>query len=173
MNPDEDFKIAWIVSNNIKVIDTIKGDEKMNDDVELPQTLEEYDALVRQLCANYGFKDERHVAGVVSVATRQLPNHQSSVSLGHLAGWVKKSLANHIAAYKAEIVKAEGQIDALVAMIEKDPNDQQAKDNLMLAAQHNEYAKEQWAKYDLTNEHSQAPVDPNAPNVFSISGASK
>lgn len=135
-------------------------------DINLPTTLEEYDILVKNLCDQYGFKDERHVAGVISVAIRQLPNHESKTTLEHLAGWVKKSLANHIAAYKAEVVKAEGQVETLVAMIEKDPNDQQAKDNLMLAAQHNEYAKKMWAKYG-------PQADASSENVVEISDYSK
>ncbi len=103
-------------------------------DYALPTTLEEYETLVDLLVEQYDFKDRRHVAAVISVAIRQLPNHEDSTTLAYLGGWVRKSLANHVAYHMANVAKHDSQLEALASLLEKEPLNQQARDELMKAA---------------------------------------
>lgn len=118
--------------------------------VALPVTLEAYQCLVERLADKFAFEDKRHVSAVISVAIRQLPSHQDTTTLEYLAGWVNKSLANHVAYHMANVAKHEGAIEALSAKLDKEPYDQQARDELSRAAgDGSELAKEHCRKHDI------------------------
>jgi hypothetical protein len=115
-----------------------------DDAVLLPTTVEKFDALVDDICMEYDLKDKRHAAAVISVAIRHLPNDQAFTTTTYLYNSIHKSLANHVASYIGDRSKHEVQIEMLCDKIKKDPNDQQAWDELQKAADQGSDIAKKW-----------------------------
>lgn len=119
--------------------------------IKLPTSLLDYDALVATLVKRYKFPEPDHVSAVISVAIRHLPNDQAYTTLDYLAQCVQKSMANHVANHKGEMMKGKVQVDNMIDMLKQDPNNQQILDELKrFADQGFDYAKEALAKLDTT-----------------------
>jgi len=132
--------------------------------IRLPISVEEYDNLTSRLCKKYKFSDKDHVAAVISVAIRHLPNEQAYSTLDYLAGCVYKQMANHVANHKGELIKHTVQVDNLIAMFKQDPNNQQILDELRKYADNGfEYAKNELAKLEGTAALSLVPAQPIDP----------
>lgn len=113
----------------------------------LPQTPNQFDDLVDKITKKYKFTDKHHAAAVISVAIRHLPSTESYSTLEYFAKWVQKSIANHVADHKNQMLKHESQIDQFVSLLRQDPNDNQARDSLERAANEgSEYAKNKLAE---------------------------
>lgn len=116
--------------------------------IKLPTTLAEFDTLVDKVVKKYKLEDKHHAAAIISVAIRHLPNEQAYSTLDYLGQYVLKNLANFVANHKGQVLQQKSQIDALVNILANDPNDNQARDQLYLASQESEYAKEQFEKLE-------------------------
>src|ERR1035437_7165251 len=117
--------------------------------LRLPISVEEYDALVARLCKFYSVFEKDHVAAVISVAIRHLPNDQAYTTFDHLAQCVLKQMANHVANHKGELIRHTVQVDNLVTMFKQDPNNNQVIDELTkMATGGFEYAATELAKLE-------------------------
>jgi hypothetical protein len=128
--------------------------------VKLPVTLEEFDSLATQVIKKFNLKDEHHAAAIMSIAIRHLPNEQAFTRIDYLGHYIMKNIANYVANHKAETLKHVGQVTHLVTMLETEPNNQQAWDELTKAAdQGSEIAKtaieKLHAKMDVAVEKTQ------------------
>jgi hypothetical protein len=135
--------------------------------VWLPRTPTDFDLLVKKVCKRYAFTDETHAAAVISVAIRHLPNEQGYTRISYLGDYVVKNLANYVSNLKSERIKHEAQIRELVYMLEQNPNNNQALDELRKAAdQGSEPAKVQLKRLeDLWSGPKHLTVVPNAPEA--------
>ena len=102
--------------------------------VALPTTPSEFDALVSEVAFRYDLTDRNHAAAIISVAIRHLPNDQAYTTYKYLGHTVLKNIANYVANFKGETIKHENQVQQLSGMLEQDPYNQQARDELQKAA---------------------------------------
>lgn len=102
--------------------------------VRVPTTLQEFDDLVTLVGRKYKLEDLHHAAAIISVALRHLPNDQAYTSLDYLGHSILKNISNYVCNHKAEVLKHGAQVEHLVALLKKDPNDQQVRDELTKAA---------------------------------------
>lgn len=103
--------------------------------VKLPTTLEEFDALVDLLVKKYKLADKHHAAAIMSVAIRHIPNEQAYTTLDYLHQYISKNLANYVAYHRGETLKHEAQVTNLVDILQLDPANNQAMDELIKAAE--------------------------------------
>lgn len=103
--------------------------------VKLPTTIAEFDDLVARVVTKYRLEDAHHAAAIISMAIRHIPNHEAYTTLEYLGHTVMKNIANHIANHKSESLKHSAQIEHLIGLLNANPNDQQALDELQKAAQ--------------------------------------
>lgn len=110
--------------------------------IRLPQSIQEFDALVDRVVKKYKLMDPHHAAAVISVAIRHLPTTQGYSTVDYFGEYIQKAIANHVADHKNNMLKHEHQIDQLSSILKQDPNDNQARDGLEKAANEgSEYAK--------------------------------
>lgn len=102
--------------------------------VKLPTTPEAFDNLIDKLCVKFKLTDKHHAAAIVSVAIRHIPNDQAYTTWKYLGHSVQKNIANHVANFKSDTLKHENQVAQLAGMLEQDPNNQQARDELQKAS---------------------------------------
>lgn len=116
----------------------------------LPTTPEAFDKLVDQIVDKYKLKDRNHAAAVIGVAIRHLPPAQAKVTHEYLGHYVIKNIANYVAQLKSNGIRHTAEVDQLVALIKKDPNDMQARDGLQKAIDEgSEYAKKVMEKLEV------------------------
>lgn len=105
-----------------------------NKKIKLPTTLAQFDALVDRVVKKYNLEDAHHAAAIISVAIRHLPNDQAYTTLSYLGQSVIKNISNHVANHKSQSLQHSAQIAHLVNMLETDPGNIQAIDELQKAA---------------------------------------
>lgn len=114
---------------------------KQNKLIPLPTTVEQYDALLKQVMRKFKLKDETHASGVMSVAIRHLPNEEAHTTLNYLGSYILKNLANSVANFKGQMANQKAQVAQLVSIIKEEPGNQQAWDELIKASEHSPEAK--------------------------------
>jgi len=117
--------------------------------IRLPISVKEYEQLVNTLVKRYGFEEPEHVAAVISVAIRHIDNQTAHTTLEYLRDCVWKQMANHVASHKGDLIRHKSQVDQMVSMFKKDPNNQQILDELKKYADNGfEYAKTELSKLE-------------------------
>ncbi len=122
------------------------------DEVVLPQTEKEFDVLVRKLVKKFKLPNEEHAAVVVANRIMHMPPDQATVTLEYLGNCVRKNVAYQVASAKGSKISHRVQVDALVANLKANLNDQQSRDALQKAANDgSDYAKEKIAEFFMEN----------------------
>ena len=102
--------------------------------VLLPQTKEEYEALIETLVKKYKLPDYQHASVVVANGIKHLGPDQDTASHRQLAARVRKNVAYQIAENIGSKINHEIQVDQLASILKVTPNDQQARDALEKAS---------------------------------------
>lgn len=102
--------------------------------IALPTTEKEFDTFVKLLCKTYRFKNQEHVEAIVAMRIQHLPPDQAHSTLDYFADCIKKNMAFQVATYKSKVIQHKMQVEALDAVLQANPTDQQALDALDAAA---------------------------------------
>lgn len=105
--------------------------------VVVPTSMQAFDDLVNKVFdryKRYGLVDKEHCAGIISVTIRHLPNDQAFTTLDHLGHTVIKNIANYVCEQKGTRIQHEVQIRVRKDKLRENPNDGQARDELVKAA---------------------------------------
>lgn len=102
--------------------------------VWLPNIGEEFDAIVATLMEHYGFTDPDRVGAILANRIQHLPVDQSTTTLEYLGGCVRKSIAYDLARLKAQEIGHKLEVGQLVAMLKANPNDDEPRNHLQMAA---------------------------------------
>lgn len=110
--------------------------------IQLPQSPEAFEELIRLLQATYGFDDSRVLNAVVARAIVGMDNQTDTCTLEGLAKRMRSAIAKNVANFKFEKGRHEEQVDALKEHLLTNPLDQEALDKLQKAANEgSDYAK--------------------------------
>lgn len=128
--------------------------------IQLPTNEAAFHALIDKLIKRFNLPDRDHATVVVANNIRRLPIDQPWSTEEYLGGCVLKHMAYEVAGAVGSNVAHRHQVDDIVAALEVNGNDQQARDALEKAAlDGSEYAKEKCdlLGFDLTPK---APTQP-------------
>ncbi len=115
----------------------------------LPQSPKEFDALVKKLVKKYKLPNEDHASAVLANRIMHLPVDQATVTLEYLGNCILKNVAFQVAQAHSTKIQHKMQVDQIVAALNVNPNDQQAIDALQKAINDgSEYAKTALEKID-------------------------
>lgn len=140
--------------------------KSLNEPILLPQTESDFDALIDKLVKDFKLKSRAHTLGVVINRIQHMPPDQNMVTLEYLAACVQKNNAYQLADFvgkKAAFAAHKAQIDDLVAAMQSDPGNLEARDHLeRLAAGKDGSKLAQAALKELYGEDPDAAMDPSA-----------
>lgn len=112
-------------------------------EIPLPRTLEEFDFLVDEVCAEYCLTEREHAAAVIANAISHLDNDTATSSIAYFGNRVLKQIANQIANAKRSLIDHKQQIKLIVEELKTNPGNFEARDELEKAASNgSKYAKE-------------------------------
>jgi hypothetical protein len=134
--------------------------------INLPRTVEEFDALVNKVITKYNIEHKEHAASVIIGAIKRIPVDQGYTTLEYLGNTVIKAIAYTICEHKSNVLGYEAHVAEMkrfAEMLSKNPFDQEGRDGLEKAANAgSKVAKDILSKLNLTGEE---PA-----NIISIGG---
>lgn len=118
-----------------------------DDIIFLPITENAFDELVLELVSRFNLPNVDHAAAVVANAIMHLSPEVATTTLKYLGHYVLHNVAWQIAKIKGQQASHKTQVDALIALLMTEPNNQQARDALEKAVNDGStYAKEELGK---------------------------
>lgn len=101
---------------------------------KLPITVDEFDRLVDDVFDSYSFDDKNHVTVVTAQAICHTSVDCGDISVSAIRDRAIRSLAYRIAERKGKEVRDLSYLGELLKLLESDPNNQQALDEIQKAA---------------------------------------
>jgi hypothetical protein len=101
---------------------------------KLPTTPDEFDNLVLDVVEEYGFTDVNHAAVLTAQAICHTPVECSEIAMTAIRDRIIRSLAYKVAETKGKELRDTSYLQELVKLVESDPTNQQALDEIGKAA---------------------------------------
>ena len=118
-------------------------DHLPQDQLLVPQTEEQFDLLIDELCKRYNLGDKTHVAVVVANTIQRMPPDECFTTFEKLRNLILKSVGYSVALFKSRKLSEAAKVQYFEAILKENPYDQASLDALeAMSKEGSEHARE-------------------------------